>query len=347
MEEREDSLELSIEQFGPFGKYIEDEEIIDIRYNGQKVMVRHEQKGSYLVDDQIDSEWAKRLAKRISDKSNKSLNSTNSSISVDIGNLRISIINDTVCNTGNAITIRKTGNKLRMNNKDEIICSRFCEAVTYDSLQIGIEGKLNAIIIGETGSGKTETIKHFARYIPNNQPIVTLEDAYELRLEEIYPDKYVIPLKTKKNYGFHDGIMDAMRCDTKYFFMSEARGAEAKYVLAIAQSSTCIWTSIHAQQVYEIPDKLNSMLSSEGELVNRENEIYSAFDLGIKIRLIETAEGIKRNIEQLCVFERFNHQNNIIMIVDDGQLTGNHFPDSLMKRLRREGFEDPFARKVA
>src|ERR1700741_4091765 len=93
---------------------------------------------------------------------------------------------------GPALTIRKFG-QLGYTVKDLIRLGSMTRE-TADLLAACVEGRLNILVTGGTGSGKTTLLNVLSSFIPQNERVVTIEDAAELQLDQ----EHVVRLETAK-----------------------------------------------------------------------------------------------------------------------------------------------------
>lgn len=83
------------------------------------------------------------------------------------------------------------------------------------------------------------------------------------------------------------------------------------------------------------------MLETRVDADRLENDIYQAMDVGVLIRKKKNGAGqVYRYIDQVC-FDREGQKNKIIMAVTDGKLVLKEFPESLLRRFKREGVDNP------
>ena len=97
-------------------------------------------------------------------------------------------------------------------------------------------------------------------------------------------------------------------------------------------SSGCVaLTSIHAENVWEIPDRILNMVGDEGHK-GFENDIYTFFDYAIKVKAEYSKEGVKRRIDQICFFERKGKENIITNILKDGKPLRTLLPERILSK---------------
>src|SRR4028119_1052658 len=97
-------------------------------------------------------------------------------------------------------------------------------------LQAAVEARLNIVVSGGTGSGKTTTLNVLSSFIPSNERIVTIEDAAELQMRQ----DHVVRLETRPaniegigTVTIRDLVRNALRMRPDRVVIGECRGAEA------------------------------------------------------------------------------------------------------------------------
>ncbi len=99
-----------------------------------------------------------------------------------------------------------------------------------DFLRLCVEGKLNIIVSGGTGSGKTTTLNVLSSFIPRGERIITIEDAAELQLQQ----DHVLSLESRPpnlegtgEITIRDLVRNALRMRPDRIIVGEVRGGEA------------------------------------------------------------------------------------------------------------------------
>ena len=108
-------LSLPDRAFGQLLKYINDDDITDINWS-RNLWVNHLKKGRYKIENFVlDDAFIQQFYTRISNLMNVQFNKNNPLLEAETENLRISILHDSVTNTGISISIRKTPAVRRIN----------------------------------------------------------------------------------------------------------------------------------------------------------------------------------------------------------------------------------------
>jgi pilus assembly protein CpaF len=170
-----------------------------------------------------------------------------------------------------------------------------------------VRGKLNVLISGGTGTGKTTTLNAMSAFIPNDERIVTIEDAAELQLQQ----EHVITLESRPSNIEGQGevrirelVRNALRMRPDRIIVGEVRGPETLDMLqAMNTGHEGSLTTIHANSPRDALSRLETLVLTAGvELPLRaiREQVSSAFDLLVQItRLVDGSRRISHVTEVL------------------------------------------------
>jgi pilus assembly protein CpaF len=170
-----------------------------------------------------------------------------------------------------------------------------------------VRGKLNILISGGTGTGKTTTLNALSAFVPNDERIVTIEDAAELQLQQ----EHVIVLESRPpniegqgEVRIRELVRNALRMRPDRIIVGEVRGAETLDMLqAMNTGHEGSLTTIHANSPRDALSRLETLVLTGGiDLPLRaiREQISSAFDLLIQIsRLVDGSRRITHITEVL------------------------------------------------
>ena len=161
---------------------------------------------------------------------------------------------------------------------------------TADFLRACVRGKLNIIISGGTGSGKTTTLNVMSSYIPGDERIVTVEDAAELQLHQ----EHVLTLESrppniegKGAITIRDLVKNTLRMRPDRIVVGECRGAEALDMLqAMNTGHDGSLTTIHSNSPRDTLSRIETMVLMAGyDLPVRaiREQVASAVDLIVHV----------------------------------------------------------------
>jgi pilus assembly protein CpaF len=170
---------------------------------------------------------------------------------------------------------------------------------TADFLRACVVGRLNVIISGGTGSGKTTTLNVLSSYLPGDERIVTVEDAAELQLHQ----DHVLSLETrpaniegKGAITIRDLVKNTLRMRPDRIVVGECRGGEALDMLqAMNTGHDGSLTTLHANSPRDAMSRLETLVMMAGyDLPVRaiREQIASAVDLVVQISRLK--DGTRR-----------------------------------------------------
>ena len=333
-------LSLPERTFGDLLKYILDENITDINWSNG-LWINDLEKGRYKVENFVlEDIFIQQFYTRISNLMNVQFNQNNPLLEAETDNLRISILHDSVTNTGISISIRKTP-AIRRINKDRLIDEKYCTEEIDTFMENAIRAHCTVIVGGLPGVGKTEYIKYLTNYIPAYERVYTIEDNLELRYSAINPGKDCVEIKVSENFGYADALKASKRQLPTWVLLAEARGEEVKYLLENISAGVHCLTTIHLDDAGKIPDRLRNM----GQNIN-ENDVYSFVDIGVQLQsIVKEGEKIRRHIAQVMCLSRSEEKNEKVMIYEDGKILTQNLPEDIMRKFKLAGISDPFARE--
>jgi pilus assembly protein CpaF len=201
---------------------------------------------------------------------------------------RVNAVIPPVAIDGPSLTIRKfMKEKLSI---DQLISLETITPHMAEFVRACVISKFNIIISGGTGSGKTTLLNVLSSFIPNDERIVTIEDAAELKLQQ----DHVVRLETKPpnldNSGMvnvRDLVRNALRMRPDRIIVGECRGGEALDMLqAMNTGHDGSLTTLHANSPRDALSRLETMTLMAGvDLPIRviREQIASAINLIIQI----------------------------------------------------------------
>jgi pilus assembly protein CpaF len=340
-------MELGKEYFGPLWKYIANEEITDVDYNGREIWLtniyneRYRVSQSY-VEEHITPGFVEQFTQRIANVVSQQFNKQKPALEAETSELRVTILHESVARSGRSISIRKTPPIVRLSAK-KALREQYCGKSLLALLINCVLTKMNFIFCGMPGIGKTECVKFFSRYIAGNERVITIEDTMEIRYAVTNPGKDCIEMRVGEVFDYADAIKESLRLNPKWIMLSEARSKEVKYLLESWSTGVRGMTTLHTDDVRNIPDRILTMLESRVDADRLENDIYQATDVGVLIRKRKDEQSrVYRYIDQVCFFLRERGVNRIVMVVQDGRIVLRELPEQILHRFAQVGITDPF-----
>jgi pilus assembly protein CpaF len=217
-------------------------------------------------------------------------------------------------------------------------------------------GKLNVLISGGTGTGKTTTLNAVSAFIPGDERIVTIEDAAELQLQQ----EHVITLEARPpniegqgEVRIRELVRNALRMRPDRIIVGEVRGPETLDMLqAMNTGHEGSLTTIHANSPRDALSRLETLVLTAGvDLPLRaiREQISSAFDLLVQItRLVDGSRRVSHVTEVLRM------ESDVITLQDvflakppDEETAALTNATKLMSPLNCTGLKPHFLEKMA
>lgn len=289
-------------------KYLDDENITDISYNGTDLRIQDNKKGRYKPKEQPNYDEVYRLGKQIANIQGKEWTNSHPTLNTELAYFRVNFIHNSVSPSGCTFSIRVSKPKLVTNN-----LSDFANENVAKLLEVLIKAEFNMIIAGRTGSGKTELQKLLVNFIDDTKKITLIEDTMDSHIKELYPNKDINSWRTlmddtrENKISYHDLIKEGLRNNPDWLIISETRGSEAYDMLESALTDHSIITTIHANGAGAIPSRLLSMIGQNRQ-VNElllGKDIVNTLKIGIYLKMEYQKEGINRYIREIVEFTDF------------------------------------------
>src|SRR5215216_4064528 len=217
------------------------------------------------------------------------------------------------------------------------------------------KGKLNILISGGTGTGKTTTLNALSAYVPGDERIVTIEDAAELQLQQ----EHVITLEARPpniegqgEVRIRELVRNALRMRPDRIIVGEVRGAETLDMLqAMNTGHEGSLTTIHANSPRDALSRLETLVMTAGvELPHRaiREQIASAFDLLVQIsRLVDGSRKITHITEVLRMESDVVTLQDIFVAKPPDEDSPAHLRGKLLTPLQCSGLKPHFLDKLA
>lgn len=276
--------------YGPIQLLLDDPEITEVMVNGpKKIYVERngqlERTGIRFDDD----DHVQRIIERIVLPLGRHIDRDNPTVDARLPDgSRVNAVVPPVAIDGSTITIRKFPAE-RLSIADLIRFSSISEMMA-EFLDACVKAKLNIVISGGTGSGKTTLLNILSSYIPDDERIVTLEDAAELNLHQ----DHVVRLETKApdldghgEVSIRDLVRNSLRMRPDRIVVGECRGGEALDMLqAMNTGHDGSLTTVHSNSPRDAIARLETLVLMAGmdmPLKVVRQQIASAVDLIVQI----------------------------------------------------------------
>ena len=292
-------------RLGPLEELLADESVTEIMVNGpEKVYI--ERGGKLVLSDCQFSDDASVMAviERIVAPLGRRIDESQPYVDARLADgSRVNAIIAPLALSGPTITIRKFAKKA-LTPEDFVRFGTWTpDAAKF--MELCVRLRKNIIVAGGTGSGKTTLLNLLSGYIPENERIVTVEDAAELRLQQ----PHVVRLEArppniegKGAVTIRDLVKNCLRMRPDRIIVGECRGGEALDMLqAMNTGHDGSLTTVHANSPRDVISRLETMVLMSGmELPSRaiREQIQSAVDIIIhESRMSDGSRKVTANTE--------------------------------------------------
>ena len=335
---------------GPIEVLLKDPTVTEVMVNGPKKIFVERMDRLQLTDIQFhDDSHVMNIIERILSPIGRHIDESVPLVDARLEDgSRVNIIIPPLSLVGPCITIRKFATKAL--SVDNLITFGTLDRKMADFIKACIQARINILVSGGTGSGKTTTLNVLSSFIPENERIVTIEDAAELKLQQ----EHVVTLESRPaniegngEITIRDLVKNALRMRPDRIIVGEVRGGEALDMLqAMNTGHDGSLTTAHANNPRDALSRLETMVLMAGfEMPIRaiREQVSSAIELILQqsrlkdgsrkityITEVQHMEGEVITTQDLFRFEQTGMDEN-------GKLTG-HFVSTGMQ----PGFMDKF-----
>jgi pilus assembly protein CpaF len=343
---------------GPLEPLLKDESISDILVNGPK-RIFIERSGKLQLSDITfkDEKHLLRIIDKIVSAVGRRVDESNPYCDARLADgSRFNCMVPPVAVDGSLVSIRKF-KKEKLKIEDLVRFGAFTEEMAA-YLQAAVSCRLNVIVSGGTGSGKTTTLNALSSFIDNAERVLTIEDTAELQLQQIHVGRMESRPPNVEGKGAvtqRDCLRNALRMRPDRIIVGETRGEEVIDMLqAMNTGHDGSMTTIHANSARDGISRLENMVAMAGiemPLKAVRSQIASAVNLIVQasrlqdgsrrmtsITEITGMEGEVISMQEVFRYERLGVEPNG-KIIGRFNATGvrSHYSD----RFRQWGYDLP------
>lgn len=275
--------------YGPITQLLKNPEVSEIMVNGPK-KIYIEVKGKLKMTEYKfkDDAHLIHVIKKIVSPIGRRIDESSPLVDARLPNgSRVNAIIPPLAIDGPSLTIRKfSADPYKV---DDLISFGTFNSRIAEFLKCCVEGKLNIVVSGGTGSGKTTTLNVLSSFIPNDERIITIEDAAELQLRQ----EHLVRLETrpanlegKGEISIRDLVKNTLRMRPDRIIVGEVRSGEALDMLqAMNTGHDGSLTTGHANTPRDMLSRLETMVLMSGmnlPVKAIRDQIASALDLIIQ-----------------------------------------------------------------
>jgi pilus assembly protein CpaF len=334
--------------FGPIQPLLNDDTITEVMVNGP-FRVYVERKGKLLLSDVTfqNDEHVMRIIERIIAPIGRRVDESKPYEDARLPDgSRVNIIIPPLALNGPVVTIRKFP-KYRITVEDYI---KFGTATPemMEFLRACVEARLNMYISGGTGSGKTTLLNILSGFIPEDERIITIEDAAELKLVQdhvVRLESRAANIEGKGAVTIMDLVKNSLRMRPERIVVGETRGGEALSMLqAMNTGHDGSLSTGHANSPRDMIARLETMCLMAGvDLPQRaiREQIASALDVIVQITRLKDGSRKITNITEVQGME-----GDQVVLQDAFVFEQTGYVDGKVQgRLRPTGIRPKFSEK--
>ena len=329
-------IQNEINGYGPITELLDDDRITEIMINGPSD-IYVEIDGKLIKDDSvsfINDKHILRTIQKIVQPLGRTIDAANPMVDARLKDgSRLNAIIPPLSLTGPILTIRKFAKNLE--SIDDLLIKGTLTNDMAIFLEACVKAKLNILISGGTGTGKTTLLNILSSFIGNEERIITIEDAAELRLHQ----SHVISLETRlTNYEgegevtIRDLVRNSLRMRPDRIIVGEVRGKEAFDMMqAMNTGHEGSITTMHSNNPIDAMNRLETMiLMNEMEIPVSAVRGYIENAIDIIIQIDRLSDG-RRKVTSICEVDGLKDGNvNVNQIftfsqkgvLDDGTVEG-------------------------
>ena len=349
---------------GPLEPLLADDTINDIMINGpHKIFI--ERRGKVFLSNALfrDTGHLINVCQRIAAGVGRRIDESSPMVDARLKDgSRVNIVFPPLALDGPYVSIRKFGKKVM--DFDQLVGFGALTPQVARILELASSARLNIIISGGTGSGKTTLMNALSRLIDVGERVVTVEDAAELQLQQ----PHVVRLETrpsslegKGEVSQRDLVRNALRMRPDRIIIGEVRGGEAFDMLqAMNTGHDGSMSTIHANTTRDALSRIENMVQMGSMGLPSQairSQIVSSVDLIVQIERHRDGGRRITQVTEVCGLE-----GDVILLNDifqfemqgegpDGRLLGryrvNRLPPSFQERLVYFGLDRAWAAALA
>jgi len=340
--------------YGPIQTFLDDPTISEIMVNGPaKIYIERHGKVETTNRRFMDEAHVMRIIEKIIAPLGRRIDESTPMVDARLPDgSRVNAIIPPISVIGPCLTIRKfSADPL---GADDLVAFGSMSETMRVFLEGCVKTRLNTVVSGGTGSGKTTTLNVLSAMIPGEERIITIEDAAELQLQQ----EHIVTLESRPpnlegrgEVTIRDLVRNTLRMRPDRIIVGECRGAEALDMLqAMNTGHDGSITTIHSNSPRDTLSRLETMvLMANVNLPSRaiREQISSAIDLIVhqerlrdgsrrieNITEVQRMEGDAIVLQDLFVFRREG-------FAPDGKIIGHHEACGVrplfMERMEAEG----------
>ncbi|MEO6627527.1 MAG: CpaF family protein [Aquihabitans sp.] len=338
--------------YGPIDRLLKDEDITEVMVNGpESVFVERSGKLEKTGASFVDETHLRRIIDKIVGQVGRRIDEASPLCDARLPDgSRVNAVIHPLAIGGPFLTIRKFAKDPYQ--IDDLIRFGTLNAASARFLQAMVVGKLNIIVAGGTGTGKTTTLNVLSSFIPGDERIVTIEDAKELQLNQ----EHVVSMEArppniegKGQITIRDLVKNSLRMRPDRIVVGECRAGEALDMLqAMNTGHDGSITTVHANAPRDTLARLETLVLMAGfDLPVRAIREQMASAIDCVVQLTRLRDGTRRitHITEIQGMEGDVITTQDVFLFDFGMGVDEH--GRFRGHLKATGVRPKFAEKLA
>src|SRR4051812_3652826 len=272
--------------YGPIDRYLKEEDLSEVMVNGpHSIYVERGGKIEQVQAQFVDEDHLRRIIDKIVAQVGRRIDEATPMVDARLPDgSRVNAVVHPLSIGGPFLTVRKFAT--HPYTVEDLISFGTMSAATARFLEACVVGRLNVIVSGGTGTGKTTTLNVLSAFIPEDERIVTIEDSKELQLHQ----DHVLSMEARPpniegrgQVTIRDLVRNSLRMRPDRIVVGEVRGSEALDMLqAMNTGHDGSISTIHCNSPRDALSRLETITMMAGmELSNKaiREQIASALQL--------------------------------------------------------------------
>lgn len=284
---------------------LQDDGVTDVSYNGKSLFYLHNKDGRRKSDIKVTTTEVIDFVRQIANYSERQFSYTNPYLDVSIGKYRINAVHPSIVRVLNE---KSCSFAIRIGSSDSRIINdyNFIDEKCRKYLMEAIANGKSLVIAGPTGSGKTELQKYLLMSMTKNTRIIVIDNVEELEYVQTNDDLDVTSWQISPNNtstSIQELVRNALRSNPDWLVIAESRGKEMNEILNSVMTGHPIITTIHAENIEDIPNRISRMVEMADVTQKHESILTDVLDhLKIYVflgRKFNTSGGVCRFVESI------------------------------------------------
>jgi pilus assembly protein CpaF len=289
----------SVMGLGPLEPYVRDPEVTEIMVNDPYTI--YVERGGKIYRTEagfVDTEQLRRTIDKIVAKVGRRIDESSPYVDARLPDgSRVNAIIPPLAIDGPALTIRKFA--ADPYTVDDLAALGTMTKDVAEFFKSCVQGKVNVLVSGGTGAGKTTTLNVLSSFIPDDERIITIEDSAELRVQQphvVRLEYRPANIEGKGEVTIRDLVRNALRMRPDRIVVGEVRGGEALDMLqAMNTGHDGSISTIHANTPRDVLSRLETMTLMAGmDLTVRAVREQIAAAIGLIVHQARLKDGTRR-----------------------------------------------------